>query len=101
MANTNSQYAEDKLRNRTVRFSESLWTKVDQIAARKEYGGVMSNVIRDAVRRFIDEQEDIIGSRGHFQKTLRERIDTLEQHQTEELSALTEAINQQLGNGRN
>ena len=37
-----------------------------------------SDLIREAVRRFLDEQETLIGSRRHFQKTLQDRIDLLE-----------------------
>lgn len=37
-----------------------------------------ADLIREAIRQYLDEQEDLIGSRRHFQKSLRERIDSLE-----------------------
>ncbi len=37
-----------------------------------------SDLIREAVRLYLDTQEDIIGSRRHFQKSLQERLDKLE-----------------------
>ena len=37
-----------------------------------------ADLIREAVRLYLDTQEDIIGSRKHFQKSLQERIDKLE-----------------------
>jgi hypothetical protein len=33
-------------------------------------------VVREALRVFLDDQEQVIGSRRHFQKTLREEIET-------------------------
>lgn len=36
------------------------------------------DLIREAIRLYLDEQEDIIGSRRHFQKSLQERLDKLE-----------------------
>lgn len=37
-----------------------------------------ADLIREAIRLYLDNQEDIIGSRKHFQKTLRERLERLE-----------------------
>jgi hypothetical protein len=37
-----------------------------------------ADLIREALRMYLDEQEDLIGSRKHFQKSLRERFDQLE-----------------------
>ncbi len=37
-----------------------------------------ADLIREAVRLYLDTQEDIIGSRKHFQKSLQERLDKLE-----------------------
>lgn len=37
-----------------------------------------SDLIREAIRMYLDEQEDLISSRKHFQKSLRDRVDQLE-----------------------
>lgn len=37
-----------------------------------------ADLIREAIRQYLDEQEDLIGSRRHFQKSLRARVDSLE-----------------------
>ena len=37
-----------------------------------------ADLIREAIRLYLDTQEDIIGSRKHFQKSLQERLDKLE-----------------------
>jgi Arc/MetJ-type ribon-helix-helix transcriptional regulator len=47
-----------------------------------------ADLIREAVRRFLDEQEDLIGSRRHFQKSMQERLDLLESALTFHLNVL-------------
>lgn len=47
-----------------------------------------ADLIREAVRRFLDEQEDLIGSRRHFQKSMQERLDLLESALTFHLNIL-------------
>lgn len=37
-----------------------------------------ADLIREAIRRYLDDQEDLIGSRRHFQKSFQERLDRLE-----------------------
>jgi len=41
-----------------------------------------AEIIRQAIREYIDEQEDVIGSRRHFQKSLQEKLAALESTQT-------------------
>ncbi len=37
-----------------------------------------ADIIREAIRLYLDGQEDLIGSRRHFQRSFRDRIDGLE-----------------------
>ncbi|MCS7070669.1 MAG: hypothetical protein NZM00_04135, partial [Anaerolinea sp.] len=37
-----------------------------------------AHLIRDAIRQYLDEQADVVGSRRHFQKSLQARLDRLE-----------------------
>lgn len=37
-----------------------------------------AELIREAIRRYLDEQEDLAGSRKHFQKSFQDRLDRLE-----------------------
>jgi uncharacterized coiled-coil protein SlyX len=37
-----------------------------------------ADLIREAIRAYLDNQADIIGSRKHFQKSLQDRLDKLE-----------------------
>lgn len=47
-----------------------------------------SDLIREAIRRYLDEQEDITGSRRHFTKTFQDRIALLELTHTFHLNVL-------------
>lgn len=49
-----------------------------QIVSRQPRDVTEAEIIREAIRRYIDEQEDIIGSRKHFQKSLQDRVERLE-----------------------
>ena len=52
----------------------ALKEKVEQLAKKRGKNTSASDVIRDAIRAYIDQQEDVIGSRANFQKSFRERI---------------------------
>ena len=47
-----------------------------------------AEIIRQAIREYIDDQEDVIGSRRHFQKSLQEKLAALESAQTFHLNLL-------------
>ena len=49
-----------------------------QLASKEPRSTTESDLIREAIRYYLDEQEDIIGSRRHFQKSLQDRLDKLE-----------------------
>jgi hypothetical protein len=49
-----------------------------QLAAMRGRGVTEADLIREAIRQFLDEQSDVVGSRRHFQKSLQERLDQLE-----------------------
>ena len=49
-----------------------------QIVSRQPRDVTEAEIIREAIRLYIDEQQDIIGSRKHFQKSLQDRIERLE-----------------------
>ena len=46
------------------------------------------DLIREAIRRYLDEQDDLVGSRKHFQRSFRQRIDQLEEAVTFQLNVL-------------
>jgi len=52
--------------------------KLTQLLGRLERGTSRNDLIRLALRQYIDDQEDVIGSRRHFSKSLQRRLDLME-----------------------
>src|SRR5690349_19587416 len=52
--------------------------KVQQILDRQGRDANRSDLLRTAVRQYLDDQEDVIGSRRHFSKSMQRRLDVLE-----------------------
>jgi predicted DNA-binding protein len=63
---------------RSIAMSEEMHALLTQIAAKHGRDITESHLIREAIRQFLDEQTDLVGSRRHFQKSLQLRIDRLE-----------------------
>lgn len=63
---------------RSIAMSEEMHALLVQIAARHGRDITESHLIREAIRQFLDEQVDAVGSRRHFQKSLQMRLDRLE-----------------------
>ena len=64
---------------RSIAMSEEMHALLTQIAAKHGRDITESHLIREAIRQFLDEQVDAVGSRRHFQKSLQLRLDRLEQ----------------------
>ena len=68
--------------NKTVRRSINITPEMRdllaQIAAKQGRDVTESDLIRDAIRQYLDQQADLVGSRRHFQRSLQERLDALE-----------------------
>lgn len=67
---------------RTVYLSPEMWDYLTQLAAKRGRDCNENTLIREALRAFIDGQSEIIGSRRHFQKSLQENLDQVEQRLT-------------------
>jgi predicted DNA-binding protein len=78
--------------NKSVRRSLSMTPemaqRLSQIARTKPRNITEADLIREAIRRYLDEQEDLTGSRKHFQRTFRERIDRMEEAVAFQLNVL-------------
>jgi len=68
-----------------------------QIVAKRGREFTENDLIRDAIRQYLDEQADIVGSRRHFQKSLQTRIDRLESTLTFQMNVLTFLLTTVLG----
>ena len=62
--------------------------RLKQITSTKPRNITEADVIRDAIRCYLDEQEDLVGSRKHFQRSFRDRIDQLEEAVNFQLNVL-------------
>ncbi|MBE2195949.1 MAG: hypothetical protein IAE83_17375 [Anaerolinea sp.] len=63
---------------RSLVMTPEMHDRLQQLLSKRGREVTESDLIREAIRRFLDEQESLIGSRRHFQKTLQDRIDQLE-----------------------
>jgi len=63
---------------RSIAMSEEMHALLTQIASKHGRDITESHLIREAIRQFLDEQVDAVGSRRHFQKSLQLRLDRLE-----------------------
>lgn len=52
--------------------------RLAQLVGKQPRDVTEADLIRTAIRQYLDDQEDLIGSRRHFQRSLRERVDRLE-----------------------
>ncbi len=66
----------------SIRYSVSVSSDMDerlkQILGKQDRRTSMNDLVRVALRQYIDDQEDVIGSRRHFSKSLQNRVDDLE-----------------------
>ncbi len=66
----------------SIRYSVSVSPDMDerlkQILGKQDRRTSMNDLVRVALRQYIDDQEDVIGSRRHFSKSLQNRVDDLE-----------------------
>ena len=78
--------------NKSVRRSLSMTPEMAQrlrhIASTKPRTFTEADLIREAIRRYLDEQDDLAGSRKHFQRAFRQRIDQIEEAVTFQLNVL-------------
>jgi Arc/MetJ-type ribon-helix-helix transcriptional regulator len=72
MSDNRSNYT----RRLTVHITEPMDDRLEQVARQRDEP--KSEVVRAALRAWLDEQEDLIGSRKHFTKMFGRRVDALE-----------------------
>ncbi len=63
---------------RTLRLTKDMDDKLQQILKKQDRSVSLNDLMRTAIRQYIDDQEDVIGSRRHFSKSLQNRLDQLE-----------------------
>jgi predicted DNA-binding protein len=63
---------------RSLSMTPEMRDRLAQLVSKQSRDVTEADLIREAIRRYLDEQEDLISSRRHFQKSLQERLDRLE-----------------------
>ncbi len=61
----------------SVHITPAMSERLDQIAMIRDTA--KAEIVREALRAYLDNQEDLIGSRKHFTKMFQRRVDYLEQ----------------------
>ena len=64
----------------SLHITEAMSNRLDQIALMRDEA--KAEILRAALRAYLDEQEDLLGSRKHFTKMFQRRVDYLERLQT-------------------
>ncbi len=63
---------------RTIYLTKEMCGQLDQLALRRGDGCKTNDLVREALRAYLDDQVEVMASRRHFQKTFQARIDQLE-----------------------
>jgi len=63
---------------RSVAMTPQMRQRLQQLLDKQTREVTEADLIRQAIREYLDRQEDIVGSRAHFRKTFQARIDELE-----------------------
>ena len=66
-----------KIVRRSVGMTQEMRDRLALLVSKQPRDTSEADLIREALRLYLDEQEDIIGSRKHFQKSLQIRLDKL------------------------
>lgn len=82
---------------RSISMTQEMRDLLAQIVAKRGREVTENDLIRDAIRQYLDDQSDVVGSRRHFQKSLQTRLDRLETTLTFQMHILTYLLATVLG----
>jgi Arc/MetJ-type ribon-helix-helix transcriptional regulator len=85
-----------KTARRSVAMTPQMRAHLQQLLDKQGKEVTEADLIRQAIREFLDRQEDIAGSQTHFRKTFRTRIDALDESLTFRLDVLLALVAQGL-----
>jgi predicted DNA-binding protein len=63
---------------RSITMTQEMRDRLALLVSKQPRDTTEADLIREAIRLYLENQEDIIGSRKHFQKSLQDRLDRLE-----------------------
>ncbi|QPC83625.1 hypothetical protein G4Y79_04375 [Phototrophicus methaneseepsis] len=73
---------------RSLSMTPDMHDRLAQLVSKQPRDVTEADLIREAIRRYLDEQDDLMGSRKHFQRSFRQRIDQIEEAVTFQLNVL-------------
>ena len=82
---------------RSISMTPEMRDLLAQIVAKRGREVKENDLIREAIRQYLDEQADVVGSRRHFQKSLQARLDRLESILSFQMNVLTYLLATVLG----
>ncbi len=82
---------------RSISMTPEMRDLLAQIAAKRGRDVTEVDLIREAIRHYLDEQADVVGSRRHFQKSLQARLDRLEHTLTFQTNILIYLLSSVIG----
>lgn len=85
---------------RSVSMSQETHELLVQLAGQRGRNVTEADLIREAIRVFLDDQVEVVGSSRHFQKSLQTRLDQLEAALTFHLNVLLYLLAALLADGR-
>src|SRR5258708_2657108 len=62
----------------TINLTKDMDDRFQQLLLKQDRSVKVQDLFRAALRQYLDDQEDLIGSRRHFSKSLQNRLDSLE-----------------------
>jgi Arc/MetJ-type ribon-helix-helix transcriptional regulator len=77
-----------KVVRRSLAMTQEMRDRLQQLLNKRGREISESDLIREAIRHFLDDQDDLIGSRRHFQKSFQDRVDRLEYAHAFQLNVL-------------
>ena len=86
---------------RSISMTPEMRQLLAQITAKHGRDVTENDIIRDAIRHYLDQQADVVGSRRHFQRSLQARLDRLESTLTFQMLILTYLMTTVLGDESN
>jgi uncharacterized coiled-coil protein SlyX len=86
---------------RSISMTPEMRELLAQITAKRGRDVTENDIIRDAIRHYLDQQADVVGSRRHFQRSLQARLDRLESTLTFQMLILTFLMATVLGDESN
>ncbi len=63
---------------RSISMPQEMHLLLAQLTAQRGRDVTEADLIREAIRQFLDEQADVVSSRRHFQQSFQKRLDHLE-----------------------